>query len=333
LPIEERNYFSTCWLWAECYLYRRLKSIFESTKLLAEFDYFQTYKKNALSCSTDALIVLSKKTREILKIDHNIEDQCKKMLHLQLWGNRCDLSISDGQEVKQTGDQLKIVDALKAYILTDHTDQVWDILSEPYDGERIIDIVCDNAGYELFTDILFAEYLIEMGLATKIRFHTKAIPWFISDTNPYDFHWTLKFLREHETAELSIIGKKWTQLLEQDKFSLLKPDRFWVSPYEYYRMKEVSPKLYERLGEAHLVIIKGDLNYRKLIGDFSWPHTEDFEVCLRGFNPTNICSLRTIKADLICGLKHGVSELLSKSDSNWMLTGQYATIKLSKRKE
>lgn len=45
-----------------------------------------------------------------------------------------------------------------------------------------------------------------------------------------------------------------------------------------------------------------------------------------GFKPTNICSLRTVKADLICELKNGVAEELAKTDAMWMETGQYAVI-------
>lgn len=47
-------------------------------------------------------------------------------------------------------------------------------------------------------------------------------------------------------------------------------------------MSEIDPDLYKRLSVSHLVIFKGDLNYRKLISDFSWDFTESFETCLRG---------------------------------------------------
>lgn len=31
LDVDKRTYFTTKWLYAECYMYRRLKSIFEQT--------------------------------------------------------------------------------------------------------------------------------------------------------------------------------------------------------------------------------------------------------------------------------------------------------------
>lgn len=48
------------------------------------------------------------------------------------------------------------------------------------------------------------------------------------------------------------------------------------------------------------------------------------------FRPTNLCSLRTVKADLICELKPGVAEQIAKQDALWMQTGQYGVIHFAK---
>lgn len=91
-------------------------------------------------------------------------------------------------------------------------------------------------------------------------------------------------------------------------------------------MKEHDPALYGKLSEAKLAIFKGDLNYRKLVGDINWEYTTDFITALRGFQPTNILSLRTVKSDVCAGLPSGVADDLFKTDESWMFTGQYGLI-------
>lgn len=98
-------------------------------------------------------------------------------------------------------------------------------------------------------------------------------------------------------------------------------------------MREVNQNLYTYLGEAHLVIFKGDLNYRKLLGDMKWDTTDDFLTCLRGFHPTNICTLRTLKADLVCGLPQGKAEELQRLDTEWMCTGEYGVIQFMEKSD
>lgn len=76
---------------------------------------------------------------------------------------------------------------------------------------------------------------------------------------------------------------------------------------------------------------KGDLNYRKLMGDINWDPTTEFAKALRTFHPANICALRTIKADTVSGLKPGVAERLTESNPKWMETGEFGLIQFSRK--
>ena len=191
----------------------------------------------------------------------------------------------------------------------------------------ISDIINDNSGYELLVDFILADFILEHNLAPKIHFQVKSIPWFISDVLTTDFNWILEKLRSSDDEQLSITGEKWTNYVKDGKFVLIEPTSdFWTGPYEFFRMETVDKKLYDHLAEAQLLIFKGDLNYRKLLGDINWKPETDFPTSLKEFRPTNVCSLRTVKADLISGIKLGVAEALKKADPKWMQTGKYGTI-------
>lgn len=325
LPDSEL-FFDTCWLHAECYLYRKLSSYFENCRWIKNFDYFAKQKNHALDISVKVMEAVVEATRNL----DSSPDTFRRIMKLTLWANRCDLSISAGKEVKPSDNAFEIIDDLDASLIVEDALLAWKCLADAKQQDAVIvDFICDNAGYELFTDFILAEHIIETKLATKVRFNVKPIPWFISDVTPHDFKWTLEYLRNHSSKNLQDVGKKWSKMVENGQFEMTF-DYFWTSPYEFYRMQEINPKLYEQIGEAQLLIIKGDLNYRKLIGDFTWEFTEDFDVCLRGFRPTNLVSLRTVKADMICGMKHGKAKELFAKDPGWMLTGDYGLIQFAK---
>lgn len=196
-------------------------------------------------------------------------------------------------------------------------------------ANSIVDIVEDNSGYECFTDLLLADFLLSQNLVATVRFHVKAIPWFISDVRESDFHWTLDILSTHTDPVINAFGQRLKQYVSVDRIQLRPVEYFWTGPYEFQLMQSVKPQLYADLSQAHLVIFKGDLNYRKLLADLNTPFDATFEEVLRNFRPTNLCALRTIKADLVCELPNGVNEKLSKLDPMWMETGKYGLIQFA----
>lgn len=97
-------------------------------------------------------------------------------------------------------------------------------------------------------------------------------------------------------------------------------------------MEKVNPDLYKKLSNASLIIFKGDLNYRKLLGDFNCEYSTNFKKALRGFDPSNVIALRTIKADLCAGLPDETQSLLDKEEPEWTNTGKYGLIQISVKK-
>jgi hypothetical protein len=83
--------------------------------------------------------------------------------------------------------------------------------------------------------------------------------------------------------------------------------------------------LHAELASMDLVILKGDVNYRRLVGDVHWPPTTPFEKATAYF-PAPLVALRTMKAELIVGLDEGQPEGLSKQDPEWMVNGRRGLI-------
>uniref|UniRef100_A0A0B7AYW8 Sugar phosphate phosphatase n=1 Tax=Arion vulgaris TaxID=1028688 RepID=A0A0B7AYW8_9EUPU len=335
---EEMKWFDSAWLWMECYLYRRIQEAALMCNLLKNFDVFADQKQAAFSSSYPAVSSL---TMYVLEAGHaitefvpenEIQRYFSEFLQVSLWGNKCDLSISGGSENNQVGCPLEQLTKLKPYILLDDTNKIYQILSKVKEAQGgrggRVDIVLDNAGFELVTDLCFADFLMTSGLVSEIHFHAKAIPWFVSDVTQQDFHWTLKQMSSMNHIAISQLCRRWKRHLQEGQW-VLEVNDFWTMPYDYSQMQERNPSLYDQLSQANFIIFKGDLNYRKLVGDLQWDTTTDFIYSLRGFSPAPLCSLRTLKSDVVVGLKLGQAKEVTEKDPNWMINGEWAVLCVS----
>ena len=94
-------------------------------------------------------------------------------------------------------------------------------------------------------------------------------------------------------SRMQKLGEKWSHYFSTGAWTL-HSDPFWTYPHDFSLLKADDPDLYRSLSEASLVIFKGDLNYRKLVGDLAWSPTTSFEKSLQGFHPAPLVSLRTL---------------------------------------
>lgn len=170
--------------------------------------------------------------------------------------------------------------------------------------------------------------MITKKLATKVRFYVKTIPWFISDVMTQDFHWTIYQLAFSGEPILMKLSEKWKNYLKDGLWNIVEND-FWTYPVTFQSMRDAKPSLYKQLAKAKLAIFKGDLNYRKFFGEINWDPTTPIDEALQNFNPTKLCTLRTIKADIVCGLDEGVAEKIEAINEKWMETGEYGLIQFS----
>ena len=222
------------------------------------------------------------------------------------------------------------IEQLKDRILVNHAELVWKLLKDCNlkKTTQRTDFVLDNAGFEMFTDLCLAEFILHSNLTKNVYLHLKKIPWFVSDSLRKDLLWMLDKMKNSASEAVSYLGNKWASRLDGGSF-VLREHEFWSLPHDYSLLNTQSSELYEDLSKANLVFFKGDLNYRKLVGDRKWPHSVAFEKALWGFCPTAVCALRTLKADVQVGLLPGQDTELDKLEKDWMVNGSYGVIQFA----
>ncbi|CAL7948318.1 unnamed protein product [Xylocopa violacea] len=324
-------WFNTLWLYCECYMYRVIAQEFALMKYIKNYDPFEEQKQTAFTNSLISIQALSTYTMNLVQRVENLsivetKEELFKLFKTNLWGNKCDLSLSAGAEVSQNSNPIEALKSLDKDILVDNSEFVWNLLRKKVSSStHIIDIILDNAGYEFLTDLCLAVFLISSKFTEKIRFYVKRYPWYISDINKNDFLWTLEYMKNSSNKSMQELATLSQNYLKNNVWTI-EEESYWTGPYELAEMKERDPVLYAKLSEAKLAIFKGDLNYRKLVGDINWEYTTEFKKSLRGFEPTNILSLRTVKSDVCVGLPPGVAEELFDKDEKWLYTGEYGLI-------
>jgi hypothetical protein len=85
------------------------------------------------------------------------------------------------------------------------------------------------------------------------------------------------------------------------------------------------PALAAALRPARLVILKGDANYRRLVGDAVWP-TEIPLAEVASYFPAPLLALRTLKSDAVVGLATGQAAELDASEPEWRVNGRYGVM-------
>ncbi|KAG0050394.1 hypothetical protein BGZ83_004818 [Gryganskiella cystojenkinii] len=404
---EGSSWFKGPWLFAECYLYRRVKEAFVMTEHWRDYDPFHEQKKTVFKSSQKAVVAIAvrlmspstenkgdPKTEGLSSLDilvsqgpesKGIEEAFFELAQFCLWGNATDLSLLDNpdlakveelqkrmmssttsssnnssttsldkqlepsshekQESVKEQEETSELQKHEAKILTNDLDALWAKVKNVRNGR--VDIILDNAGFELYVDLMFADYLVRAGFASKVVFHAKTIPWFVSDVMPVDFQWTLDQLRHAsssasstaffdpadpvEQKALKDLGEKWQSYVDQGIWKVTSDD-FWTSCFAFYHLTSLpsAHSLFAEMKKSDLWIFKGDLNYRKLVYDCQWPTTTPFTEAIGPLGSQedvpSLVTFRTCKADVVVGLAEGIEEKMDKKADDWMVSGEYAVI-------
>ncbi|MEW5719590.1 MAG: damage-control phosphatase ARMT1 family protein [Chloroflexota bacterium] len=316
----EKTWLDLPWYWAEAFFYRR---VLEATHYFRDGDFcrrdpFAPVKRAELQ--PDRAPRALNAALEALPRDPAAAFDA--FLHASLWGNRADLSHlaikGRAQTFAARSEQSRRDE--RANLLVDDSARVWEFLR----GARgRVDFICDNAGAELCFDLALVDFLLRANLAAEIVLHLKPQPMFVSDAMIQDALTSLDVF-DNSTTELRQLAQRLARARNAGRL-VLREHPFWVTGFFFHALPD---DLRATLAQASLVISKGDANYRRLIGDCHWAPTTRFEDTVAHF-PAPVVALRTLKAELIVGLRAGQAERLHAQDAEWLVNGKRGVIQFA----
>ncbi len=227
------------------------------------------------------------------------------LLLASLWGNQADLGfrlVADSAAVRHEG------------LLADDSARFWDLL-EP--GGLAVAWVCDNAGRELVADLLLVDRLLADALAASVTLHLKPRPHFVSDATARDLADCLLAL---DATGAGDAASRLRAAAAAGRL-MIAAHPFWCAPLE---LRDAPAGL---LDAADLVVLKGDLNYRRLVGDAAWPASTPFAAAVQ--LPVPVAVLRTLKSDVVVGVDAALAARLDADEPGWRSAGTRALVQVS----
>ncbi|MFJ1756638.1 damage-control phosphatase ARMT1 family protein [Kitasatospora sp. NPDC088134] len=302
-------------LWAESYFYRRLLDAtgYFGSGAWQGIDPFAPFKDAELAgAAVDAeLAALS-------KLDDLPEPRrAEALLSSSLWGNRADLSFQITAEAGAV--------AASSDLVADDSATFWTELERTRGGR--VCVIADNAGRELLPDLVLIDHLLAGGLAAQVVLYVKPQPYYVSDATTADVLASVERLRTASSSAAEAVGGRLWRAMNSGAL-VVRTHSFFCAPLPFHDMPTT---LRAELADAAMTILKGDLNYRRLVGDQLWPPTTAFTEVASHF-PSAVTALRTLKSDVIVGVDAAVVAQLDSAGTAWRTNGRHAVIQVDLRR-
>jgi len=304
------GWLTTDWLFAETYAYRQLV---ERVRYFTDGrDPFLSNKHEEYASAAHAAAL-----ERALELAGPDDDRLHELLGGALFGNRMDLSFAASRE---RGLVAKPDDLL--------VDERADAVRLLADRPGPVHVIADNAGTELTLDLVLCDALLAE-LDAEVVLHVKTHPTFVSDATARDVRAFLGVPAPGDTPETNALRlrevsapvRAWAARLRASFVNgrlVIREHPFFTGPGALW---EMPPELEAAFAGARLVILKGDANYRRAVGDALWPVDATFRHVTSYF-PAPLFALRTLKSDPIVGLTREVAAGLDASDPSWRVNGQ-----------
>lgn len=296
---------------AEMYFYRRILEVtgYFLPGSYQGFDPFRVQKELGLQQAENALNQI-----DPLSALTPLE-RIHALIALSLWANQADLSL---WPVKGAGGGKAQGGGSRAHLVADQAEDAMAYIRELVCGR--VDLILDNFGSELIFDLLMADALLEKTPRLSVRLHVRPHPCFVSDVIAPDIQWAIRWMKSFDIGWVSLVGDRLEQALKMGRLQV-STHFYWGSPIPAGAMP---PGIHRELGGAGLIISKGDINYRRWLGDARWEPATPWSEIMQP--PAPLLLLRVLKSDIAAGLQPGQAQDLGRQDPAWMVNGRWGMI-------
>jgi hypothetical protein len=234
-------------------------------------------------------------------------DRLALLLDACLWGNRVDLSYTVAVGLERRDEDLLVDDRAPAAARLGEASRV--------------EVIADNTGTELALDLALVDAVLEAPGA-RVTLHVKMQPVFVSDALAVDV-WRLLSAMEGRGGEAGALATRLRRAFDAGRLRL-SPDPFWSGPSFLW---DAPDHVARALREASIVVVKGDANYRRVIGDAVWPDGAQLGDAAAYVGAPLLC-VRTLKSDALVGLPSELAHGLDSTDPRWRIDGRRGLIQL-----
>lgn len=239
-------------------------------------------------------------------------------IHTCMWGNKADLSFSAGGDLDHSqGD--------RDLLLVNHEQEAAALL---INNAAEVHIIMDNSGAELGGDLVLAGTILDT-TESRVVLRPKLYPTYVSDTIAKDIFIFLQKAEYHPDEAVSAWARSIRRHMDQGRL-VIAPDDFWCRTRF---MADADQRIKDSFGDAGMVVVKGDFNYRRFMRDTIWPVdvTATEALALSASNPLGKLSmlfLRTMKSDCLAGIDGKLVSKLDSAEPGWRIQGKRGLIQL-----
>jgi hypothetical protein len=156
----------------------------------------------------------------------------------------------------------------------------------------------------------------------------KDAPTFVSDATDADVHTTLDWLAAHKEPGARALAASAARLRASGALRVVGgDDPFLTSPCAFWEMGETRAASW---AAARLVVLKGDANYRRLVGDAHWAHDTPPRAVLGAGWPAGarVLCLRTCKSEVLVGVTPAETARAAGRSAAWLTAGEFGLVQL-----